>query len=340
MLFEFIVKSFESGDLNIWQDDNEKVIDWKQRHLLDDVMTLTGTAIEKDSFLVNGFWAEYFKDEIVNGSITTEALAKNRIIFIKGDMAKKFGAISLDILKHMINLKELIIHADYISSFEPIKEISSLTKLVIGSKSFKDSDLKYIVNQGKLKELTLVKLRLSDISILKNIKTLKYLRLYKITKLNRDSIGNLKNLTKLSLEDMEVGDLSYISTLKKLTNLELRKVSIPNLEFLQGLEKLTVFETDRKAEDESSIGVVENMQRLKELIYPIGDMKILKHCINLKSIGIDATNLKNLHCISGSNITSITIFNAKSEESAESIVSEVEKNCKLQSYGWQQTWKC
>ncbi|MCT4507407.1 MAG: SMI1/KNR4 family protein [Tepidibacter sp.] len=336
MFFEFIEKSFKNGDLNTWQDEDGREIEWKQGHLFDYVIALTGTKIDKGTFLINGFWEEYFKDEVVNGTISTEVLSKRRMIFIKADMAKKFGVISLDILKNMINLKELIIHADDISSFEPIKEIPSLAKLIIGSKSFKESDLKYIYN---VKELTLVKLKLNDIRILQDIKTLKYLRLYKIAKLNTISIGYLKNLTKLSLEDMEVGDLSYISALNKLTNLELKKVSIPNLEFLQDLKNITTLNTDTKADDESSIGIFEGMQKLKELIYPIGDMKIIKNCINLKSIGVDAVKLENLQCINDLNINNITIFNAKSEENAKSIVAEFEKYCKLQSYGWKQTWE-
>ncbi|UZW13268.1 hypothetical protein OSC52_15650 [Clostridium pasteurianum] len=81
------------------------------------------------------------------------------------------------------------------------------------------------------------------------------------------------------------------------------------------------------------------MEKLKELIYPIRDMKIIKNCINLRTIGVDASKLENLEYIRGLNITSITIFNATSEENAQAVVSEFKKYCKLQSYGWQQTWK-
>ena len=156
---------------------------------------------------------------------------------------------------------------------------------------------------------------------------------------NISSIKNLKNLRELSLEDMEAGDLSYISALSKLTKLELKNISIPNLLFLQDLKKLTVFETDRKAEDESDIEFFQKMDKLQELIYPIGNMKIIKNCSNLKSIGVDALKLEALECISNLSITSITIFNAASEENANSVVFEFEKYFKLQSYGWQQTWE-
>lgn len=91
--------------------------------------------------------------------------------------------------------------------------------------------------------------------------------------------------------------------------------------------------------DEYNIGNFKEMEKLKELIYPIRDMKIIKNCINLRTIGVDASKLENLEYIRGLNITSITIFNATSEENAQAVVSEFKKYCKLQSYGWQQTWK-
>jgi len=338
MFFEFIENSFKNGAMNILKDDDVKVIQWKTGHLFDDVIALKGTTIEKSYIPISGFWKDYFEDEVVDGSISTEILSKKRMIFIKADMGKNFGIISLDILKNMSNLKELIIYADEIDSFKPIKDIPSLAKLVVGSKSFKDSDLEYIVSSPQLKELTLVKLTLNDIHMLQNIKTLKRLRLYKIDTIDISTIRNLKNLTELSLEDMEVGDLSYLSALNKLTKLELKEVSIPNFSWLQGLKKLTVFETDRRAEDESNIEIFWEMEKLQELIYPIGDMKILKDCTNLRTVGIDASRFESLDRISGLNITSITIFNATSEENAKYIVAEFQKHYKLQSYGWQQTW--
>lgn len=337
---DFIRNNFKDGNIKTWQDDDIKVIQWKEGHLFDDIITLTGGITEKDSFPVYGFWAEYFKDEVVNGSISAEILERTSTVFIKADMGEKYGKISLDIVKHMKNLKELIIHADEISSFEPIKSISSLVKLVILSKCFIESDLEYVAEIEKLKQLTLVKLSINDLSILKNIKTIKCLRLCKLNLLNISSIGYLKNLEELSLEEMMITDLSFISSLTKLRKLEINEVDMQNLKFLQGLKKLRFFETDRKAKDESDIDIFEEMESLEELIYPIGDIKIVKNNVNLKSLGVDASNLEALEYLRDMNITNITVFNAESEEHAESIIAKIQKYCKLQSYGWQETWNC
>lgn len=337
--FKLIVESFKNEKLNIWLDEEVRIIDWKHGHLFDDVITLKGSIIEKNSIPVSGFWAEYFKEDVIDGNISTEVLAKKKMVVIKAEMSKSFGEISLYILKHMINLKELIIHEDKVSNFEPIKDMQSLRKLIIKSKLFKESDLKYIVNLKQLKELSLVEITVKDISVLQNIKTLKCLRLYKISTLDSSCIRFLRSLNELSIENIECDDLTCLSFLDKLTKLELKDINIPNLNFLKSLKKLTIFITDRKAIDESEITLFSDMQNLKELIYPIGDMKLIKKCGRLREIGVDASRLQSLELLEGLNITNITIFNAISEKDAESVVTKFEKYCNLRSYGWQRTWK-
>lgn len=335
---EFIEKNFENGDLAAWKDDDIKIINWKQGHLFDNVMVLNNAMIKKTNFPVSGFWAEYYKEDIVEGCISTEKLAKKKMVFIKKEISNKYGEISLDILTNMINLTELIIHDDRISDFGQIENIPSLKKLVIRSKSFQENDLEYISRLKQLKELTLVNLTLNDIGILQNIRTLKCLRLVKINKLDCRCIGSLKSLTELSLENIKCDDLSYLSSLEKLTKLVLQEINIPSLRFLRYLKKLTIFETDRGTQDESEISVFEKMNNLKTLIYPIGDIKFISKCVKLQAIGVDAVRLRGLEWLDNLNITDITIFNASSEAHAKSIVLDLEKHCRLRSYGWRQTW--
>lgn len=244
------------------------------------------------------------------------------MVFIRADQAQKYGAISLDILTHMVNLKELIIHADEITNFDVLQRLTSLAELVIGSEAFKESDLKYLVSLDGLRKLTLIGLPLKDIHKLKDIKKLKSLRLCRMNSI-----------------EMEVGDLLYISNLSKLIKLELKQVTIPHLSFLKALKNLTVFETDSCAIDESHIEVIGELKKLKQFTYPVGDLTILKNCMSLKQIGVDASRLKGLEEISDCNIVDITIFHATSKENAKSVVAEFNKYFKLQSYGWQVTWK-
>lgn len=124
-----------------------------------------------------------------------------------------------------------------------------------------------------------------------------------------------------------------------MKDLELKEIEIHNLDFLKSLKKVVRFKSDRKADDESNIHVFEELVKLKELEYPIGDMEIIKNCIELKELTVDAQNIKNLHCLEMLNITRVTVYNATSEEDAEETIQKISKYRKLSSYGWQVTWK-
>ncbi|MGN7762966.1 SMI1/KNR4 family protein [Paenibacillus sp. 22594] len=337
--FEFIESGFSNGEINAIDEEEVILIHRKQGHLFDDMLALTTMEDEKNSLIpISGFWAEYFEDDHEGGYISAETLSKQRMVFIRPDLARKHGAVSLDILAHMPNLKELIIHADEIANYDVLKQLSGLTKLVIGGQSFKESDLEYLVSLEELRELTLVRLSLRDAHKLRDVKKLKYLSLSKIDSMDCKAIGALVNLTELSLEELEVGDLSYISNLKKLKKLELKKVTIPDLAFLKDLRNLTTFKTDRCVKDESKNTVLGELQKLEEFTYPVGDLTLFKNCTSLREIGVDASRFSGLEEISGCSITGITIFQATSEEHANSVVAEFNKYFNLQSYGWQVNW--
>ena len=336
----FIGEGFKNKNLSIVNQEDVQVIQWKNGYLFDDILALSNNnVINNETYEIRGFWAEYFKDDIINGRISAEELAKIKMIFIKNDKAKEFKEVSLELLKHMPNLKELIIHADNIKSFEVFKKLKSLRKLVIRSQAFKEDDLEYVASICELKELTLVNMKLNNISALKNIKTLKSLILYKIKEFNSEALKELNNLTSLSLEEIDNIDFTYISELKKLKKLELKEIDIPNLEFLTPLKKLVTFESDRKAKDESNIKVFEGMLKLKGLIYPIGDVEVIKNYTALQKICIDVPNMKNLHYLSELNINSVILHNAGSEEKAKKTIEEIKKYCNITSYGWKQDWK-
>ncbi|MBY3620581.1 SMI1/KNR4 family protein [Acinetobacter sp. CUI P1] len=338
--FEFIDSSLRNGSIGIREEDDVIILSRERGSLLDDILALTKMDNEENSLIpVSGFWEEYFKDDVESGFVSSETLKTKIMVFIGANQAQKYGVISLDILTHMVNLKELIIHADEITNFDVLKRLPSLTKLVIGSKSFKESDLEYLVSLDELRQLTLIGLPFNDIHKLKDIKKLQSLRLYRMNSIDSELIGTIKNLKELDLEEMEVGDLRYISNLSKLIKLKLKQVTIPNLSFLKGLRNLTFFETDSCAKDESHLELLGELKMLKQFTYPVGDLSVFKNCMSLKQIGVDASRFKGLEEISDCKIVDITIFHATSEENAKSVVAEFNKYFKIQSYGWQVTWK-
>ena len=332
---DLIVKSLKSGALSQDEEiEEETVFVWANGHFFDDVLTLSGTQTSSGAIKLDAFWTEYYGDEAVNGYITEKALAKQRMVFIRNEMAKKHGAISLELLKKMVNLKELILHAQKVESFQPLEELSSLTKFVTGSAAFKLSDVEYLAKLKNLKCLHLCELSLEDISCFQNITSLKSLFLYKTTIKNLASIGNLKNITELELDKMEAGDLSYLTGLIKLTSLNLERIKLPNLKFLKDLKKLTVFSTDTKAEDASDEEILHSLKKLKELNYPVSDLSILKSCPKLTCLTIDTEKIKDMKPFADANITSVTLYNIKSDEEARQLAEDIRRYHFLQAYSW------
>jgi internalin A len=339
--FAFIEKGLSGGDLSISHEEDEDiaVLLWKEGHLLDDVLVLTGTAASTDGIEVDGFWADFFQNDLADGKVPLQTLASMKMVFIKRDASEKFDKVPLDLLKHMVNLKELIIHANNITSFGPLREIPSLAKLVIGSAAFAEADLDLLAEPGTIKQLTLASVSLRDISALGKLKALRILRLSNMPLLDYTSISKLTNLTELSISKMEHVDLSCLSALTKLSVLELDRLDIPNLEFLRNLKKLKRFKTDRKAHDEDAVEVFCGMSKLQELDYPISDMQLAARCPQLTEISVDAVGFRHSEALKGTSIKSAMVYNASSEEEADHIIAEIEKYCNLQTSGCEVSWE-
>ena len=332
---ESIVSELRTGDLKPTEMEEVIFVHRKRGHLFDDLLKLTNMQNEQNSLTpVSGFWAEYFEDKLEDGCISTETLNKQSLVFIREDLAKKHGAVSLDILTHMPNLKELIIHARDIPNYDVLKHLTGLTELVIGGASFTESDLEHLVYLENLRTLTLARLSLKDVHKLKDLKKLKSLRLFQMDSIDSKTIGVLVNLTELSLEELAAGDLSYISNLKQLKRLELKKVEIPCFTFMQDLKNLTIFRTDRRATDESDMAVLGELHKLEEFNYPVGDLSVFQNCLSLREIGVDAQRFSGLAELFRCNLRGIIIFEATSEEHAMSIVTEFSKYFNLNSYQW------
>jgi internalin A len=339
-LLSFIEKGLSNGDLtvNLEEDEEIAVINWRGGHLFNDVSDLTGAAGGSGAIPVEGFWMDFFREDLVEGQVPLKILAKMKMVFIRGNESEKFGEVSLNLLKHMVNLKELIIHANNITSFGPLREIPSLAQLVIGSASFQESDLSILEDIGNLKQLTLASVSLRDLSPLQKIKTLKRLRLYNMPLLDCTTIGKLTSLTELSVKKIDAGDLSFLSSLTKLTDLELEIEDIPDLEFLRSLNKLKKFKASQKARDESGLELFCSLSKLVELNYPIGDMTLVSKCPQLTEIDVDAEGFRHVEALKTSSIKSVTVHNAASEEEAEGIIAEIKQYCSLNAYGWSQSW--
>ncbi|OMF86324.1 hypothetical protein [Paenibacillus sp. FSL R7-0273] len=274
---------------------------------------------------VSGYWAEHFADKLEDGCISVEMLSKQKSVMILPYLAERYESVSLEFLTLMPNLKKLIMHADNIANYEVLKKLTGLTQLAISGSSFTESDLEYLACLEDLRKLTLVRLTLKNVHKLKSISKLKSLALILIESFDSKTIGELVNLTELCLEDFAAGDLSYISNLTKLKKLELKKVTIPHFGFMKDLKNLKTFRADTRAEDESEMTVLEELSKLEEFTYPVGDLSILQNCLGLREIGVDVSRYSGLPEGFRSNISGFTIFEATSIEQINTIGDELDK---------------
>ncbi|KAL9645151.1 hypothetical protein ABK040_002354 [Willaertia magna] len=220
-----------------------------------------------------------------------EIILKNQIPIYFNNLnyliIKRCDEVSLEFLKHFINLKSL--------------------KLV-NSSFFRNEN--FCNNLTNLEELYVEKVDLNGIECLKNLNTLTVNNGI----ISKDNLINLQNLTKLSLQNLTVlpAFFQYVSELKKLNILYLNTIHCKNSEnYLKNLQNLT----ELKIVGRTYLYFNSFLTNLTNLIKLECDEDnvtddILKYLKNLKSLilntgwrhGIDGTcfkDLKNLEYIKG-----------------------------------------
>ncbi len=330
-----IQQSMDNGKFFL-SNEEEPHFEWKTGHLFNDLDKLLDN---KDDLEVeiDEYFEQFYEGKIHNHLIFKSELEKTKSLFLRNSDMKD-SSISLEIFNYMINLKELIIHITNIDDFSPLMHLSSLRKLVIIGDALTSSDLKYFTGLDRLKELTIGKVSLDSIQELANCKGLSNLSLYKINGFDFNEIGCFKKITELELEEVSCDNLGFLSKLKKLRKLSLKRLEIPDLKFLDGLTNLTSFETEEKAKDESNVKAFSSLIKLKELLYPISDLNLIKPCSNLVKLCIDASDYIGVEILARTKVKSVYLYGVTSEEHADNTIKTIQQYCDLTSYGWKQTW--
>lgn len=330
-----VMESIKYGRLKQREEDDVLCFEWENGHLFNEILPFVEKNNDDEMIILDTYWKNYFDINNEEGKILKSKLIKVKQIFIRNCTE----TVSLEILKYMINLKEIIIHGDNIINIEVLAHIPSLKKIVIGSKAFENNKLDILAEIKGLREVTLCNLELKTLKVLEKCTELKKLRLYLISGVDFSEITLCKKLKELSMESIIIEDFTWLNKIDKLSVLEFERMEVANLDYLEKLRKLTKLKIDVKVKDETNLSLISNIAMLKELDYPVGDMEILKSLIKLKSIGIDAQTLKNEQLLFDLNIDSITVYNATSEKMAKDTIERIKKYCKLSSYGWRQDWR-
>ena len=303
--------SFESGHFfNVMKDILEEFMD-------------TDNSVNVEIDLPNTYWRDKFGADKVSVNILKK---QTSLRISNGEMP-----ISLEPVAHMAKLRELIIHNCVITDFERICEATELKELILVNCSFEYEKLISLTKLTKLKQLTLRFMPVKDIGCLAESKSLKKLRLLEMNQLDVSNLSSFTKLQELELEEMDIDDLDFLKGYKSLKVLVINNMKVKDLEFLQYLKKLTCFTMEDRAKNEEGLRFIKSLLSLKQFEYPVGDMVLYAGCEKLEDIGIDATGFKNPEALKDSNIARVMVYNANSEEEAESVIDRVEEYVELYS---------
>lgn len=332
----FVLQSIANEKIVIEQEDEGLIFCWKSGHLFNDLNFLHTPAINGYVELA-GYWREYFKNKSQDNKIAISELEKISQLVVNDRNTAYKGPVSFDIFRYCPNLTELVCHSNSVVSFEFLTDLSKLKKFYVKSTAFTENSLKYLSACSSLKDLGLISMSLGSLGELSAL-PIKTLALVNTQIDDIDSIILLKDLSELRVEGLQAESFDFISNLKKLKILNFQKVNIANFDFLQGL-KLTEFRVNNIAVDNQYDALVASIDLLKETDWPFSDISVLQSNSTLNSIGVNAKTLCNVEALRDTNISSITVFNATSEENAKTIINQIEQYKKLSCYGFECSWR-
>lgn len=331
-LIEKISDFLEDGRLAL---EEEEYFKWGRGHLFDDISLYFNKPESKEEWIaIDPYFAQFFKDEVVDNCVTKQNLQLRKRLYLPAYSDREVEEVSLNILEHMPNLKELIIHINKIKDFSALTKLKGLKQLVILSTAFTEENLSYLRALTNLSELTLVKMRLDNFEKMGLEDNLRRLNLIDIQASDYSYLANYKKLIELKIEKGNCNELNFLEQLHKLQQLELEKVRVKDIYFLEKLPNLETLKISTKIEDEESLKMLSSCQKLKELEYPIGNMNLIAKCKQLRSLSIDAKNYSYLEILSDTQITSISVENADSEGEVQSVIEDIQRYITLTSYGY------
>lgn len=334
-MFEKFTKWYKEGILVINEEDGEKYLSGKNGHFFDSLdELLVSTSVDGSlAEIADDYWKTQYSKKltVTDGKtfIDKGILSGEKKLYIKGK------DLSLDIVRYMNNLKEVILHDCKIRDISGLANAPEITKIIFANCELVNCSLDELASSPKLKELSLNVMSGKGLEQLSGIKTLKEVSIREVKDIDAKSLAVFVNLQKLNIEKMNITDAGFVSNMKGLKILNLKSEELDNLDFLPSLTKLSEFTLQRKAKDEKGLLAINNLTKLGSFIYPVTDINVYKDCKSLTSVGFapEVKNLDNFEVFEGSNVTSFTVCGTTDKNDAEVIFTKIGKYTKICSYG-------
>ena len=213
--------------------------------------------------------------------------------------ALKSNISDLTGLEFAINLMEIELRGNRISDVSPLKNLTNLTKLRLGTNR-KISDVSPLKNLTNLTFLDIDSNQISDISPIKVLTNLTWLDLDDNRISDITPLKVLTNLTYLDLDGNRISDITPLKVLTNLTFLDIDDNEISDMSPLSVLIKLKVLDLEgNKLSDISPISTLTNLTELDLHNNEISDISPISTLTNLTILNLSDNQISDFSPIAG-----------------------------------------
>ena len=237
--------------------------------------------------------------ELALGKEAADDITQAEMASLKSLDALKSNINDLTGLEFAINLTEIELRGNRISDVSPLKNLTNLTKLRLGTNR-KISDVSPLKNLTNLTWLDLDDNRISDVSPLQVLTNLTYLDLDGNRISDVSPLQVLTNLTFLDVDDNQISDMSPLSVLIKLRVLDLEGNKLSDISPLKVLTNLTELDLhNNEISDISPISALTNLTELDLHDNKISDISPISALTNLTVLNLSGNQISDFSPIAG-----------------------------------------
>lgn len=206
---------------------------------------------------------------------------------------------TLEDLKYLTHLEELIIDWDASGKLAHIATLSKLTTLSITGTTVSSGELAAIGTLPVLSELTLKNCNISSLAGLENAVNLTYLDLSYNAIRNIAPLTSLTKLQELCLNNNALESLEAITGLTRLTKLDIANNAVSSLDAISGLAGLTELKAQHNVITSAAvIGGFTKLEVLDISYNQVSDVSMLESNIMLTYLDISNNNVSSITALS------------------------------------------
>ena len=207
---------------------------------------------------------------------------------------------SLEDLKWMPYLKQLVLRSTAVESLSPISYLSELEELIVTKQRVSQEDLTTIAALPKLSVLTLSQCYLSTVAPLSSATGITRIDLSGNTIRDLTALSHMQELSFVDIRSNAVDSLLVFHRKEKLTELYASDNAITSLDPLSNCPMLTVLEVNNNALTSlKGIQSLKELRNLHAMSNQLADISPLASCIKLGDLNVSRNAITDISVLSG-----------------------------------------